>query len=218
MMDFNHEERDYFRSDEEWYFSWWLDDLLDEGFIDDWSYEEEVFDLAEPFKLSWSKKMKTKTTVKPYSVLQACTYQPDFKIYWNNKAKGLFYQNMGEEIGQKPSDSPYFLAQENITRIEIKPNHDFQNKTAQAVIKIKWLMQLGTWCQLVIPSPKVSKGKITPKTALFNNTFVPRRYIYTDKSRTLRKINYKFVTLKEWVDIRQQTSQTRIEQDSTKNT
>jgi len=208
LKDFNHDPRENFKSDDEWYFSWWLDDLVDSGYVDDWKYESETFDLSEPFKLTYKNKLQSgRTSDKPYSVLQKCTYQPDFKIYWNKKAKGIWYQNMEEEILQKPSESPYFLAQENITRIEIKPNHDFQNKTAQATIKIKWLMQLGTWCQLVIPTPKVSKGKVSPKSALFVSTFVPERYLYTDKSGGLRKINYKFQTLKEWEDIRQRHTQ-----------
>ena len=200
MEKFDHEPRDFFRSNEEMYFGWYLEDLLDAGYIDDWTYEEETFDLALPVKLPWKKQLKTKVKDMSMSFLEKCTYNPDFKIYWNEKAKGVFYYNLEEEI-YDPKTLPYFACQQNISRIEIKPNHDFQNKTQQAVIKIKWLMQLGTYVQLVIPAPKVSKGgKLNPQSALFNNTFIPRRYVYTDKSMGLRKINFKHITLKQWGD------------------
>tara|TARA_R110000744_G_scaffold7342_5_gene25357 strand:- start:7743 stop:8357 length:615 start_codon:yes stop_codon:yes gene_type:complete len=204
MEKFDHEPRDFFRSDGEMYFSWWLDDMMDEGYIDDWTYEEEVFDLAFPVKLPWKKQLKTKVKDMEMSFLEKCTYNPDFKIYWNEKAKGEFYHNLGEIITD-PKTLPYFAAQDNISRIEIKPNHDFQNKTAQAVIKIKWLMQLGTYVQLVIPVPKVSAktGKLNPASALFNNTFIPRRFAYTNATMKPRKINFKHITLKQWQDIKQ---------------
>jgi hypothetical protein len=191
-----------FRSNEEWWFSWWLDELLDAGYVEDWEYESEVFTLSDPYRMPWEKKLKTKTKPMEHKLLEKCTYTPDFKIIWDESARGIFYHNIGDEFDD-PKELPHFFAQENITHIEIKPNHDFQNKTQQAVIKMKWLMQLGTWCQLVIPSPKVTKGKVSHKNALFYNTFLPERYLYTDKSGQLRKINYKYITFKQWQDIRQ---------------
>ena len=201
-MKFNHESRSYFKSDGEWHFSWYLDDLMDEGYIDDWEYETEVFDLSQPVKIPWKKQMKTMVKDMEMPFLRECTYNPDFKIYWNEKAKGVFYYNIEEEITD-PKTLPYFASQKDISRIEIKPNFDFQNKTQQAVIKIKWLMQLGTFVQLVVPVPKVSKGgKLNPSNALFNNTFIPRRYVYTDKKFVSRVIKFKHITLKQWEEKR----------------
>lgn len=202
MNKFNHEKREFFRSAEEWYFSWWLDDLMDAGLVFDWEYESKTFMLSEPFKLDWEKELKTKTKKMEYKVLEKCTYTPDFKIVWNESAKDILYHNIGDKI-EDPKQLPYFFAQNNETWIEIKPNHDFQNKTQQAVIKVKWLNQLGTWCQIVVPSPKKSKGKLTPHNALFSNTFVPYRFLYTDQTNKKRKINYEFLTLDKWLDTKQ---------------
>jgi len=202
LKQFDHEPREMFRSNEEWWFSWWLDELLDAGYVEDWEYESEVFTLSDPYRMPWEKKLKTKTKPMEHKLLEKCTYTPDFKIIWDESARGIFYHNIGDEFDD-PKELPHFFAQENITHIEIKPNHDFQNKTQQAVIKMKWLMQIGVWCQLVIPSPKVTKGKVSHKNALFYNTFLPERYLYTDKSGQLRKINYKYITFKQWQDIRQ---------------
>lgn len=204
MKKFDHEPREFFKSDGENYFSWFLDDLMDYGYVDDWLYESEIFVLSEPYKIPWTKQLKTKTKDMQMSVLEKVTYEPDFKIIWNEKAKGIFYHDIGDEITD-PKELPYFYAQDGITRIEIKPPHDFQNKTAQAKVKIKWLRVIGTFVQLVVAVPQVSKGGVLkPKNALFNSVFVPERYLYTDKSGRLRKINFKFKTLKEWGDTKKQ--------------
>jgi len=204
MKKFDHESRDFFKSDGEWYFSWFLDDLIDYGYVDDWIYESELFVLSEPYKIPWTEQLKTNTRTKLISVLEKVTYKPDFKIVWNKSAKGVFYHDIGDEITSKEG-LPYFYAQDGITRIEIKPPHDFQNKTAQAKIKIKWLRVLGTFVQLVVAVPQVTKGGvIKPKNALFNSVFLPERFLYTNKTGALRKINFKFKTLKEWEDIKKQ--------------
>lgn len=202
MNGFNHEKRDFFKSDGEEKFSWFLDDLIDGGYVEDWEYESEVFSLSDPYKIPWKEQLKTKVKDRSFSVLEKCTYEPDFKIVWSEKAKGVFYHNIGDEISD-PKTLPYFYAQDNISRIEIKPPHDFQNKTAQAVIKIKWLRTLGTFVQLVIPVPKVDKkGAVRPKNATFYSLFIPERFKYTDKSGRARKINFEHKTLKEWEDTR----------------
>tara|TARA_R110000765_G_scaffold96266_1_gene181050 strand:- start:2954 stop:3565 length:612 start_codon:yes stop_codon:yes gene_type:complete len=196
----NYKKRDDFKSDGELFFAWYLDDLMWAGYVDSWSYEEEVFELAAPLKLTWQKQMRTKIKDMKMSFLEKCTYNPDFKICWNESAKGILYYNIEEDICD-PKDLPYFASQYNVSRIEIKPSHDFQNKTAQAVIKIKWLMQLGTYVQLVIPTPSVSKtGKVSPSNALFHKTFVPDRFFFTNKSMAKRKINFNNLKLDEWLD------------------
>lgn len=199
----NHKQRGYFKSDDEFYFHWYLCELMDLGYIDSWGYEVETFELSEPIKISYIQHLKTKSVEKESPFLGKCTYSPDFKINWNKKAEGILYYNISH-INPPPSDRPYFAAQDDISRIEIKPSHDFQNKTQQAVIKIKWLYQLGTYVQLVIPRPKVSRsGKASPKDALFNSTFVPKRFLLTDKDMKERKIRFEHKTFDEWEDTRQ---------------
>ena len=127
MKEFNHKPRDHFRSNEEWYFSWWLDDMLDYGYIKSWEYESEKFTLSDSFKQDYYKKTRNSEKKSQFSYLLGCTYQPDFKVIWDESAKGLFYYNMEDKSMLGKSDLPYFAAQEDITRIEIKPNHDFQN-------------------------------------------------------------------------------------------
>ena len=194
----HHKDRDYFRSDEEWYFSWWLDDLKAVGLVDDWLYESEKLELSNKFTLPWEKKLKTKSKAMSHTVLRECTYEPDFLIKWNKSAKNFLYVNIEDGIGD-PKKLPYFLAQNNETHIEIKPNFDQKNKTQQAIIKIKWAMQIGTYIQLVIPAPRRTKSGWTPNDSLFTSTFVPNRYLYCDNSARLRKINFPHKTVEEFL-------------------
>ena len=201
MNNIKYASRKDFRSDDELYFSWWLDELKYFGFIHSWEYESETFTLAEPHKLKYLKKMKTKSKEMEHKFLEKCEYTPDFKIFWNNKSKDIFYYDCFEKYISDPKELPYFCAKDNVSRIEIKPSFNFQGKTDQAIIKIKWLMQLGTPVQLVVPTPSVSKvGKISPKNSLFPNTFLPERYMFTDTGKQYRKIKYDFVTLKEYLN------------------
>ena len=212
--------RKKFRSDDEVFFAWFLDELLEEGYVDNWTYEEETFELVESHKVPWKRQMRTKVREEEFTLIQGCTYQPDFKIYWNEKAKGLFYYDAAFDIHKPEGKLPYFYARDGVSRIEIKPSHDFQNKTAQAVIKIKWLLQVkNIYVQVVNPIPKVSKsGGIKPKDALFHALFVPERYFMTDGYTKQRTIRFKKQTLSEWGDIKLQEKQMRKDQSFTTNT
>ena len=198
-------KRTDFRSDSEVHFAWFIDELLTDGYIKSWTYEEETFDLVGSHKVPWKKQMRTKIKDMEFTLTQGCTYQPDFKINWDESAKDIFYYERTEEITQAEKDLPYFYAKDGISRIEIKPSHDFQNKTQQAIIKIKWLLQVkDVYVQVVIPTPSVTKGgAVSPTNALFHSLFVPYRYSLTDGATKDRKIRFNNKTLDEWVDKRQ---------------
>lgn len=196
-------KRSNFRSDDEVFFAWFLDELKESDYVRKWTYEEEVFDLVDSHKVPWKKKMRTKIKDEEFTLIQGCTYQPDFKIYWNDKAKDIFYYERNETITQPEKVLPYFYAKDGISRIEIKPSHDFQNKTAQATIKIKWLLQVkDVYVQIVIPTPSVTRGKVKPLNALFHALFTPKRYWTTDGGTKMRTIRFNKKTLSEWEDIR----------------
>ena len=59
----------------------------------------------------------------------------------------------------------------------------------------------GIYVNKSIPIPLMSKGAIKSgnKTALFNTTFVPKRYLLTDGGMQGREIKFKKQSLKEYV-------------------
>ena len=89
-----------YRSKEELYFSWWLDELQSAGFIKSWSYELETFTLAKAKSYTWLKHLKTKTNTVAGELLKAHRYTPDFRIEWDiNRPRLPFVKSL--ESGNK---------------------------------------------------------------------------------------------------------------------
>ncbi len=63
-------KRSDFRSDDEVYFAWFLDELKQEGYVRKWTYEEEVFDLVDSHKVPWKRKMRTKVKNEEFTLIQ----------------------------------------------------------------------------------------------------------------------------------------------------
>tara|TARA_R110000803_G_scaffold150334_1_gene215699 strand:- start:5 stop:640 length:636 start_codon:yes stop_codon:yes gene_type:complete len=184
------EEYPHLRSDEEVYFTWYMDDLEEAGFIDHYNYEGEVYSMTEPLFLPWTKQLATKTKDMEFSALAKSTYNPDYNIYWDNSAKGIFIP------GIPSKDKPYFAGSEFLdltdqckSTIDVKGSG---SKTSSDNIfpfkqKLMWLTH------------NIYVHKVIPQQ-LFKKTFTPRRYFLTDVNGTKRKINkWKPITIDQYV-------------------
>ncbi len=177
-------------SKEEIYFLWYLDELKAAGFIDSFRYHPPSFLLSEPVKYSYSKQLKTKIKHIEKALLQPHSYRADFYIWWHPKANGFLFSNKGNKkifpfIAHKTVNI------ENATVIDVKPIHDMHNMTRQFHINQKWVYQkLGIYVQKIVP------------TKLFESTFTPERYLFTDKSLKPRKLAFQPVCLKAFKGIR----------------
>ena len=176
-----------FDSSEEKYFDWYLQTLLNNGFIKSYDFNTLSWDLSSKKTYEWEKKMKlVPNKIMETTILHPHIYTPDVVVEWNQNAKNLFYQNL--EDNEKITT--YFYAQDDVSRWEIKGDFDYQNMTRLARVNIKWVMEkYGIYVQIVSPN----------KT--FNKTFTPERYLLTDKSFKPRKLKYKNVkTIREFRD------------------
>ena len=121
-------------------------------------------------------------------------YTPDFLILWNEKARGVFFNNLLDRVTL--SKIPFTvkgLCDKSI--IEIKPAFDQNNMTRLFTINQKWLLEgIGVYCQKIIP------------VKLFSKTFTPVRYLKTDKTNKKRKLHYIPKALKEYVEVRPKTT------------
>lgn len=185
-----------YRSKEEIYFSWWLEELKREGYIKEYKYESRTLTLMNDVKLPWTKQLKTKNKVEEHHLFSKTTYTPDFEIIWTEKAFGIFCD------GIPTAKRPYFMAtdhdnlmNEGISLIDVKGDHsagasrgNFSQYSFPYKQKMAW-MTLKIYVQKVVP------------TKLFNDTFVPKRYFKTDvsgKPRKMTKIK-NIKTLQEFV-------------------
>lgn len=177
-------------SKEEVHFSWWLDELHFAGFIDDWEYQPEKFNLSPQANYPVEKQLKTKVRVDEKILMYGHTYTPDFVIYWNQRAEGVFFNNLFSGADLKKCA---IIAQGDISHIDVKPKAWGNNSFMEAFkINQKWVYKThGVFVQ-----PVVTWGG---KTSVFESTFCPDRFLLTDKTGKQRSLRFKPRTLKEFM-------------------
>lgn len=178
-----------FDSLEETHFSWYLQQLQDNGIIIKWTYHPPPFLLSERTVHVYEKMLKTKTVVKDSVILNDHKYTADFLIHWNPQWKGKFFINLHENKCWKDA---YFIAQgeRNFTVVDVKGSFmgPRNNSAVTFPLDQKWVYQ----------RYKIYIQKIIPVN-LFQETFVPFRYKTTDVSGKSRKINFKERSLLEYM-------------------
>ena len=183
--------RNEVQSDMEWYFTWWLDELVEAGIVNDYFYESNTFSLSKAKTYPHLVVMKTKTKLVEKSLLEEHVYTPDFLIEWNESNLNKFFRIIHDDTCS--TKCPFFAIRSSkdgkvYTFIEVKGDFDKNNMTRLFRITQKWLYdKYNLYVELLkIPS-------------LFKRTFVPDRYRYTDKTMQPRSLNFKPVTLNEYL-------------------
>ena len=188
--------RDRFASDEEWYFSWYLDELREYGYISDYQHPGRTLDLSGQINKEYREILKTKTKRVQRELLKPHTYTCDFVIWWDKKVYKLLYTTL-EIVDLRYKDVPFTANQEdpiiysqdlanaNTSLIDVKPDVSRRNaaKTSSLVtfpISQKWVMdKYGDYVQKIV----------VPK--IFKETFTPGRYLRTDADRQDRILHYE---------------------------
>lgn len=180
-------------SNEEMHFNWWLDELKDAGYIKQYC-RAQSFILSEPVQFSiLIPRKKIDDKIENRELLSGHIYTPDRYIIWDKPAREIFIRPIDNvmlpEWKNIPFPAKYDEAiDEYFSLVEVKPAFDQNNMTRLFIINQKWMMhKFGLY---VI--------KITPKK-LFQQTFTPVRYHFTDKSGKPRLIDYKTTSLQEYV-------------------
>lgn len=166
----------------ELHFMWFCEELVNNGFIEQF-HKSKTYNLFEGLKNTFIKEMKTKNKEVEETLLHPHNYTPDWEIIWENKAKNIFFTELGEKkekafISQIINPIIFSELCYNNSIIEIKPSYDFQNMSRLSVINVKWMMDK---YNLFINQIQTDK--------LFKSTFTPKRYIKTDSGMANRTIN-----------------------------
>jgi len=170
-----------YRSWEELYLSWWLDELIQAGYVESYSYEKRKLILMNEVKVPWFEQKKTGVKEKEHHLFAESTYTPDFEINWTPKAAGVFIN------GRSCNKRPYFMGAEfdGITAtclIDVKGDHAMgasRGNFSQFSFPYKQKM---AWQNL-----KIYVQKIVP-IKLFRDTFIPQRYFMTDGGKQTRTL------------------------------
>lgn len=181
-------------SDEEIYFSMWLDELKGAGFIHTWVKNKVPIQLTEPLYNTYLQKIKLKTkekiVEKSQLILHGSEYTYDFKIIWNKKSRNIFYQFLGEN---KKIICPFIATKRiqghPVSFVETKPVFDMQNMTRLFVNNRKFLWeQQKMYINLIVPQE------------LMADTFTPKEYLKTNKTGKVRRIHWLTHTLNDYID------------------
>lgn len=166
-----------FVSKEELYFSWWLEDMKEAGFVEDYFYEPTTFLLCEKVVKEYTEiielKTKTKVNNKQITLLQDLQYTPDFKVVFR-KIPGFFEKN--------------FFIQNNVWWVDCKGSFIGRNNNSAITFPLNQKFMYYRHGILV--------EKIIPQK-LFKTSFTPKRYIRTDGDTRLRKINWKIKNVED---------------------
>lgn len=178
-----------FDSKEEEYFHWYLQELVNEGYIHKIDVNPQSFDLSDPVKVKIQvhkqQKNKTKVIDKDATLVSGKIYTPDFEIIWTPKAIGVV---IGSEKDLLEKRVPFFANSKLYSCIEIKPAYNMHNmtrhfETNQAWVYNKW----GVFVQKIVPQ------------LLFQSTFTPQRYLRSDGDTKWRKMKWNPTTLSTYL-------------------
>lgn len=205
-------DRGKYDSDEEVYFSWWINEMVEAGMITKVIYQPKPFLLSETASFDFIEVMKTKTKQRTINVLQDHYYTADWLIVWASKTHLKIHASFDDKINESIKRFD-FISQYNNKKdyyfsvIDIKGTFAGQHNSTAITFPInqKWVYnKYNIYIQKVITKPQISikKGTITPKNALFLKTFVPGRFLVTDGMTKARKIRYNFMNIDEYLQSR----------------
>ncbi len=156
-----------FDSDDEKFFSYWLEELEEEGLIRGWELHPTSFRLFEGLTVEKNIQLKTKTKTVEKTLLQPHIYTADFII----RGKSDFLDSVFTRSGLEQ----YYY-------VEVKPPFDRYNMTRLFHVNQKWVYEkFGIYVNQVIIN------------TLFKQTFVPVKcaFLKNGKGRNKRFINCK---------------------------
>jgi hypothetical protein len=186
-----------FQSKEEMYFSWYLDELKDAGYIKKWHYQFPTYPLADTISVpvvKYTPSGKLSKNQKPRTLLQPASYTCDFCIDWTNKAKYLLFEPIDAIQTWRPVFFADYILEIDCYRSYVDVKAVFTRRDSDAAkfsLLQKWVWQnYETYIQKVVPAH------------LFEHTFTPKRYLITDKTKKARTIKYDTITLQKYIEVK----------------
>lgn len=191
--------------------TWYFDDLIRLGYLIKYVRESETFICRPKLTYSFHEVLPTKLKEREGSLFSEITYTPDYKLFWTEKARYIFFEEEFTTIRPRfKYGRPLFLAYKEddnlVTRIDVKPTSNVSKKggkvSSSGTFGLKQRMiydAYGIYIHKFIPVPMAGTGI---KVAIFPNSFTPSRYLWTDGRTQLRTIHFPIITVEEFVNKR----------------
>ncbi len=188
-----------FDSPEEIHFSWWLEELVSAGYVLRWE-RGQTYELVPAIVQPYCQVRVSEKSMKALPDKMANTtlktrlkYTPDFEIWWNLKAFGLFYVNHRGLPTIGPIEHHFIghLDPEGMafSLIEVKPRVAGRSTMNTGRLSISRMNCMMLYEKQGIFTNLVEVG--TQPGSIFAKTFTPGRFLKTDKSGKPRTLKFQ---------------------------
>lgn len=171
-------EQQYDSTEEKW-FSFYVSELLEHGWLSAAQYQPDSITLVEDHYVHAYISKKNTNELKRVKLLAGMSFTPDWKLYWNDEADGVFFWTEGGvyQKGFFPYSKKYhnnhvpFFASGNISLIDIKGTFIGKSNTSAITfpVKQKCLLRDGIFVQKIVVS--------LDEKSIFAKSFTPRQVI-----------------------------------------
>jgi len=202
-------EVDGYASKEELLFSYYISELINNGWVEKAEYQPTCFKLSDEKLVHVFEKGRTKNDIKYVKLANDVVYTADWKIIWNKRAEGVFYWVEGGvyEKGFYPyrkarhsSFIPFFAMTNGnaFSFVDVKGSFSSAPGTATFSVKQKWLASMDVYVQKIIIS--------LDNKSLFAKTFTPRQVIIDEVYKKdckhgkagESKLKFKPILIEQW--------------------
>jgi len=202
-------EQQYASSEEKW-FSFYISELIDSGFLLEANYQPKSITLLEDVHVHAYHTHKNHNELVQVKLLSGMVYTMDWELLWSEKAHGIFTWREGGVYhkGFYPYRKGHqfipFYSVDRVSLVDIKGQVIGRSNTSAITfpIKQKALMRDGVFIQKVVMTLD-AKG-------LFARTFTPRQVVIDEvyKVNTKKnvvgdsKLKFQPILLEQWLRLR----------------
>ena len=185
------------------YFEWWLTELQKHGLVIDFFREPQTFILREPKLIYYNQDfVKKESIIRSFSIDNGITYTPDYKVIFSSKLFGAMLALINQQdILYNPNventselyQKTLFYAMDSMPMEQ--GGYVFYFDVKPPAKALQFSGSLGSSREfpynktLMREIHGIVVNKVVPigsSTSLFEKTFMPLRYRYTDSGGSLR--------------------------------
>lgn len=209
------------------YFEWWLEELKKNGLVKEFEAQPKSFVLKEPIPIFYKHLYKTKDPLtKNFTLFNAITYTCDYRVIFKvellNKLFGIFFSEEREllkdfnlKTGNVYQNTLFYSSEKGIIfkegtneieYVEIYFDVKPPSKALQFSGKLGSSRDFKFNQRMTYDRHNIYVNKVVPigtSTSLFNKTFTPKRYLFTDSGTAIRHKTVKTGVVKEKITIDQ---------------
>ena len=187
-------------TNEEIYFTWYLEELQRRGHVERFVFQPQTFEITSKVQYPTLKRFKRKPPeTEMHTLLHPHTYTPDFKVYWTPFALNYFLKLLDARADVYDNKLPFFadVEIENNTPV-IVSYIDTKSAASVRVLHQDGLTKFPYKQQLMWMRYHIYINKVAVPT-IFKTTFTPERFLLTNVKQEPRVVHFTPRSLDNYV-------------------